>query len=57
MKTRIATSDATSITVRGRDLVQDLIGRHSFTEILYFLVSAACPNRPTRGCSMPAWSR
>jgi citrate synthase len=43
MKTRIATSDATSITVRGRDLVHDLIGRHSFTEMLYFLVCGRMP--------------
>ena len=42
--TRIATSDATSITVRGRDLVEELIGRHSFTEVLYFLV---CHRMPT----------
>lgn len=36
--TSIATSDTTSITVRGHDLVHDLIGRRSFTEMLYFLI-------------------
>ena len=45
MKTHIATSDAKSITVRGKDLVGDLIGRHSFTEMLYFLT---CNRFPTR---------
>lgn len=43
MKTRIATSDATSITVRGRDLVHDLVGRVSFTEMLFLLV---CDREP-----------
>lgn len=44
--THIATSDATSITVRGRDLVADLIGQRSFTEMLYFLV---CHRFPSAG--------
>jgi citrate synthase len=43
-KTRIATSDATSITVRGRDLVNELIGRHSYTEMLYFLIAGRLPS-------------
>jgi len=41
--TRIATSDATSITIRGRDLVEELIGRHTYTEILYFLTAGRMP--------------
>jgi citrate synthase len=41
--TRIATSDATSITIRGRDLVNELIGRHTYTEILYFLTTGRMP--------------
>jgi citrate synthase len=44
IKTNIATSDATSITVRGRDLVNDLMGKHSFTEMVYFLL---CDRMPT----------
>lgn len=44
MRTRIATSDARSITVRGRDLVDELIGRHTYTEVLYFLVCGRMPN-------------
>ncbi len=43
MTTRIATSDATSITVRGRDLVNDLIGKHSYTEMVYFLIRDRMP--------------
>jgi citrate synthase len=42
--TRIATSDARSITVRGKDLVDELIGRYSFTEILYFLITDRFPS-------------
>ena len=41
--TRIATSDAASITIRGRDLVNELIGRHTYTEILYFLTVGRMP--------------
>ena len=37
--THIATADAKSVTVRGRDLVNDLIGKHTFTEVFYFLVT------------------
>lgn len=43
LKTQIAKSNATSITVRGHDLVQELIGRHSFTEMLYFLTVGRFP--------------
>jgi citrate synthase len=42
--TRIATADAASITVRGRDLVNDLIGKHTFTEMFYFLVAGRMPD-------------
>lgn len=35
--TRIATSDASSVTIRGESLVDDLIGKKSFTEMVYFL--------------------
>jgi citrate synthase len=45
-KTNIATSDKTSITVRGKDLVQDLVGRVSFTDMLYFLI---CHRMPSAG--------
>jgi len=44
--TRIATSDATSITVRGHDLVEDLVGRHTFTEMLFLLVCHRMPEPP-----------
>jgi citrate synthase len=43
MKTHIATSNATSITVRGRNLVHDLMGRHSFTDMIYFLLRGRMP--------------
>ena len=41
--TRISTSDATSITVGGKDLINELIGEYSYTEMLYFLT---CHRRP-----------
>jgi citrate synthase len=44
--TSICTSDLASITVRGRDLVNDLVGELSFTEMLYFL---ACGRKPDAG--------
>lgn len=43
MRTRIATSDASSITVRGHDLVDDIIGRYGFTEMLYFHLTNRFP--------------
>jgi citrate synthase len=42
--TNIATSDAATITVRGRDLVNELIGRHGFTDMLYFLITDRFPS-------------
>lgn len=42
--TAIATSDAHSITVRGHDLVNDLIGQIDFTDYFWLLV---CDHRPT----------
>lgn len=37
--TRIACSDAASVTIRGKDLVNDLIGVRSFTEMVFFLIT------------------
>ena len=42
--TSICTSDLTSITVRGRDLVNELVGEMSFTEMLYFLSTGRKPD-------------
>ncbi len=42
--TRIACSDASSVTIRGHSLVDDLIGKRSFTEMVYFLT---CGRQPT----------
>ena len=44
--TSICTSDLTSITVRGRDLVNELVGEFSFTEMLYFLSCGRKPDAP-----------
>jgi len=44
--THVATSDEASITVRGKDLVSELIGQRSFTEMLYFLI---CHRFPSAG--------
>ena len=43
IKTHIATSDTHSITVRGHDLVNDLMGKCSFTAMLYFLLTNRMP--------------
>lgn len=45
MKTHIAGSDATSIRVCGKDLVEELIGEHGFTEVLYLLTCGRLPNQ------------
>ena len=42
--TNIAIADATSITVRGRDLVNELIGKHTYTEMIYFLTVGRMPS-------------
>lgn len=46
--TAIATSTADAITVRGRDLCRDLIGKLSFTDYFYFLVTGAKPTELQR---------
>jgi citrate synthase len=46
LKTHIASSDTHSITVRGKDLVNELIGRYTFTETFYFLVTNRFPTAP-----------
>ncbi len=47
-KTAIATADAATITVRGRDLVADLMGRLTFTEYFFFLVTGQEPTADQR---------
>jgi citrate synthase len=42
--TRTGTSTATEVRVRGRDLVNELIGKCSFTEMLYFLTCRRMPD-------------
>ncbi len=46
--TAIATSDADSITVRGKDLCSELIGKVGFTDYFYFLVTGAMPTENQR---------
>ena len=41
--TNIATADATSVTVRGRDLVNEIIGKHTFTQMFYLLITGRTP--------------
>jgi len=41
--TNIATSDATSITVRDKSLVDDLIGKVTFTEMMWLVVLGTTP--------------
>lgn len=43
VQTRIATSNANSVTIRGKSLVDDLIGHHSYTEMVYFLTCGRMP--------------
>jgi citrate synthase len=47
-KTAIATADASGITVRGRDLADDLMGRLTFTEFFYLLICGSEPSDSQR---------
>ncbi|MEQ9152587.1 MAG: citryl-CoA lyase [Parvibaculum sp.] len=42
-QTQISISDETSITIRGKDLVEDLMGRLTYTEMVFFLVQNRLP--------------
>ena len=44
----LSTSNADTIVVRGKDLCQDLIGKISFTEYLWFLLSGELPQPAQR---------
>jgi hypothetical protein len=46
--TAIATSDATSVTVRGHDLCDDLIGKINFTDYFWLLVLGEKPTEAQR---------
>lgn len=46
--TSISTADATSVTVRGRDLCSDLMGRLSFTAYFYLLLTGREPTETQR---------
>jgi citrate synthase len=46
--TSISTADAASITVRGRDLTSDLMGRLSFTDYFHLLVTGREPTEKQR---------
>jgi len=43
--TRTGTSTATSVRVRGHDLVNELIGHASYTQMLYLLLCRHMPDR------------
>lgn len=47
-KTAIASAEAGGVNVRGRDLVGDLMGRFTFTEYFYFLVTGKEPTDTQR---------
>lgn len=47
-KTSICTSDATSITVRGMDLCDEVIGKVDFTSYFWMLVTSTMPNEKQR---------
>ena len=42
--TRICSHTAEAIYIRGRDLVEDMIGRMTFTEMTYFTVMGRTPS-------------
>jgi citrate synthase len=46
--TAIATADADTITIRGRDLCRDLIGKVGFTDYFFFLLTGTMPTDDQR---------
>ena len=44
LRTSVGTSDADSITVMGRDLADDLMGKTTFTELAFLLVRGRPPS-------------
>jgi citrate synthase len=44
-KTRIAHSDETTVIIRGKSLMDDMIGKMSFTETMYFLIKHRPPTQ------------
>src|ERR1700761_1975737 len=45
-RTAISTSNSQTIVVRGRDLSEELIGKISFTDYFYLLVTGQVPSAP-----------
>lgn len=48
LATRIAVSDEKTITIRGKNLVEDLIGSVSYTEMVFFLIRGRLPDARER---------
>jgi citrate synthase len=48
LTTRTGISTPTAVRVRGRDLINELIGHYSYTEMLYFLTCGVFPTQPQR---------
>jgi citrate synthase len=46
LTTAITTSDERTITVRGRNLVDDIIGHRTYTEMVFFLITGQMPQPP-----------
>jgi citrate synthase len=46
--TNIATSTPETVTVRGKDLINDLVGEHSFTDMIYFSITDRFPTAGQR---------
>ncbi|MDT2021857.1 citryl-CoA lyase [Methylocella sp. CPCC 101449] len=44
--TRTGTSTTNGVRVRGHDMINDLVGRYSYTEMLYFLTCGSFPTPP-----------
>ena len=55
-RTAICTSDEHTIVVRGRDLSKELIGKVSFVEHFFLLLTGQLPTRRRgRGARTPRW--
>jgi citrate synthase len=48
--TAISSATSERVTVRGRDLAQDLMGRATFTEFVFLLATGRAPTDEQRFC-------
>ena len=57
LRTDIGWSDASSITLFGKDFTNDILGHLNLGDMGFLELTGRSPNRANRGCSTRWWSR